>query len=64
MTDMTRIFIPSGIDSLTLIDNLGKVKAKENKEEGEGEGDSDENKEEEFEQEKKEELLPFEDVIK
>jgi hypothetical protein len=60
MTDMTRIFIPSGIDSLTLIDNLGKVKAKENKEEG----DSDENKEEEVEQEKKEELLPFEDVIK
>jgi hypothetical protein len=60
MTDMTRIFIPSGIDSLTLIDNLGKVKAKEIK----GEGDSDENKEEEAEQEKKEELLPFEDVIK
>jgi len=62
MTDMTRIFIPSGIDSLTLIDNLGKVKAKDEKEEG----DSDENKEEEelLEQEKKDELLPFEDVIK
>ena len=67
MGDMTRIFIPSGIDSLTLIEALGKVKAAEDKEEtgdaGSGGEDADQPEEKKGGEEQEKEL-PYEDVIK